>query len=237
MRHPKFILLLLLLTVFVGIAPAQDSFDKYCAKVQILQDRKVQNELGITSAQRDKMNKMAAKHEERLQAYHKKVGDKPDMKVLQGYLNQLTSEVQTILTKKQVIRLRELNLQAAGLSGVADPVVAKKIGMDAAHLKKFQTTLRDGQMQIANLIRPVVKPIEVKYQKKMQAYQGKEKDHQKELVTLNNAFQGEMRAAQNKLKSKIEAISKQTEAKLLAIMTPAQKKTWTTLKGKPFVVK
>ena len=43
-----------------------------------------------------------------------------------------------------------------------------------------------------------------------------------------------MKAASLKIKPQLEAIGKETDASMLAVMTPAQKSAWTALKGKPF---
>lgn len=231
-------IILLLLAATAVMATAQDSFDRYCAKVQILQDRRVQNEVGITEAQRKKMNEFAAAHQKKLQAYQQSLAGKtPDMKVLQGYMTDLNKKVLTVLTGPEIIRLRQLNLQAAGLSGLADEVIAKKIGMTSAQLTKFRTTLQTGQVAVAKILQNAIAPIQKRYEPKVAVYKGHEKDHVKELQGLQKAYYEEATAAQQRVKPQVTAITKQTEAKLQAIITPAQKATWIALQGKKFTLK
>lgn len=237
MKHLKALTILIAAAVAVA-ANAQDSFDRYCAKIQILQDRKVQNEVGITEAQRTKMNQFASAHQQKLVAYNKSLaGKQPNINVLQGYMNEINTKVQSLMTGKQIIRLRELNLQAAGLSGLNDEVVAKRIGMSTAQLTKFRSTFQAGGKSASDILQKAIAPIQKKYEPKFAPFRGHEKEKQKELQALQQAYFKEAQAAQNRVKPSVITVTKQTEAKLLAILTPTQKSTWASLKGKPFVPK
>lgn len=239
MRRPKMKpTLLILLFLSFTLAGAVDSFDYHCANITLLQDKQVQAELRISAAQRAQMNKYADAHLARIDAYRKKVGNgAPDMKVVAGYMADLKAKVVGALSKTQMIRLRELNLQAAGLMALLDPVVAKKIGMSDAQYSKFKKTYLDGKNSAAGVLKNALAPLDAKYNKLAAPYKGKEREHQKELADLQRKFLAEAKQIEDRLKPRLDAITRSTEKKLVGQITAKQKATWKSLEGKPFTPK
>lgn len=229
---------LFLVVLLAAFASAVDSFDYHCAGIRLLQDQRVQAEIGITAQQRTQMNKFADAHRAKLTAYGTKLGGKqPDPKVLMQYLEELKASVVGIMSTGQVKRLRELNLQASGLVWLCDKVVATKVGMSSSQYTKFCQIYKSGSSAAETLIKQAMLPLDQKYQKLALAYKGKEQQHQKELQALGQQFQAEAKTAQANIKPQYDVITKRTEQQLLACLTPQMKTNWANLKGKTFAPK
>ncbi|HWA83175.1 MAG TPA: hypothetical protein VG820_07080 [Fimbriimonadaceae bacterium] len=225
----------LIALVGAALAGAVDSFDYHCANIALLQDKSVQKEIGITEAERSQMNKFADAHRARLAAYQKGLnGAAPNAKVLDGYMNDLKSQVVGVMNPAQVKRLRELNLQAAGLIGLLDQVVATKIGFSDAQFKKYRDTYLTGRKEAETLFRNTIVPLDKKYQNLAAPYKGHEKEHEAELKTLSEQYVAEAKQAQSRIKPRVDAITKATEEKMRALITAKQKATWLALQGKKF---
>lgn len=229
-------MIIALLLGLVSGAYAVDAFDEHCATISLLQDPTVRTEIGLNQSQRDKMNEHARAYDKKLADYAKKLaGKQPDGTVLQQYLDQLKKGVLSQMTQPQIKRLRELSIQAAGLLGPLDPIVASKIGMSSAEAKKYKQTYVDGKTSAERLLQQTLGPIQQKYIKLALPYRGKEKEHEKELADLKKRFDVEAKAATTKIKPRVDSITKNTETKLIAMITPKQKAVWTAIQGKKFV--
>lgn len=216
-------------------AAAQDAFDFHCADVTILQAKAVQKEMGITEAQRTKMNTAAEKHRAVLavidRQYKGKQVSPEDMKKINPKLAEaffmLKKDVCASLTPTQLRRLRELNLQRIGLAALNDDVVAKKIGMTDAQIKSYRATFIAGGQQATKLQQDTAKPILAKYAKL------KPKD-QAEADALRKKAAAEVDAAEKKIAPQVRAIELATQKKLDGIVTVKQRATFKALMGKPF---
>lgn len=226
--------LLLLIASLCGA----DSFDAHCAGVTLLQDKRIQKEIGITEQQRTKMNKFADENRAKMEAYQKSLaGRPPDMKVLTGYMEELKRKVQSVMSPAQIKRLRELNLQAANTLALLDHTVAMKVGMSESQYKQFTKLYGDGQREAQKLAAAQLLPINKKYEKLAAVYKGQEQQHQKELQALSQKYREEATAAAKRIQPKVAAISKQTEKQMIALLSAKQKATWEALKGKKFTPK
>jgi hypothetical protein len=232
----------LLLTIFAllsaCVAVAQDSFDFKFAKMEILQLKPVQKELGITEAQRAAMNGFANKHRSRVAEYEKQLkaaGKGPqnlteaDQKKLFEFYSDLRRDVYSQLSAKQLKRLREITFQLADLSPLMDAEIAKRVGMSDAQLKKFREAFRVGAQQSAALQKQTAEPI-------LKPYQGVKPKDQKDAERLNKEVNAKLQAAGKRIEPRMKQIRDTTRAKMLAILTPAQKKAWATLQGAKFDV-
>lgn len=232
--RPFFLSLLMALAV---AASAQiDPFDYHCADVVLLQAKEVQTELKITEAQRAKMNEAAATHRTRLTTYdaQQKAAKTKDSQQqaaakLKGYFDELKRGVFTSLSAAQLKRLREISLQRAGLLALLDDVVAKKVNLTGATHTKFRTAFTDGAKQAGTIERASLKPIFDKYEPKMKA--AKTADERRK---IEQQMRPELEAAGKKIAPQIQKLQNETQQKLVAILTPAQKNTWQALLGKPF---
>lgn len=230
------VLSIFLLIAIASVSSAFDDFDVHCANIAILQDKRVQSEIKITPVQHDRLTKLAAEHTARLQAYQKQLnGAQPNPSTLGQYILDLKGKVVTVLTPAQLKRLRELNLQAAGLRGLLDSVVAKRVGIPDAQLKNMQQIYQSGSSSATDLLRTAMQPIDQKYKKLAQPYNADPKGHQAELQKLSKDYAAEAAAAQKKITPRLESITNSTEKKLLATLTAQQKATWTALQGTKFV--
>lgn len=228
--------IILLLTLVAGsFASAADTFDYHCANIALLQDKRVQKEIGITEAERARMNKFADANRAVLTDYQKKLnGAQPDRKVLDGYMNTLKKQVIGVMTDPQIKRLRELNLQAAGLIGLLDKVVATKVGFTDAQFNKYRDTYLAGRKEAEAVFRSAIVPLDKKYQQLALPYKGHEKEHQAELKSLSEKYVAEAKEAQARIQPRVNEITKATEQKMAALLTAKQKSTWLALQGKKF---
>lgn len=139
----KKIVLLLSSVIVAAAAFAADSFDERFADIRLLQRPDVKKELGITDAQRAKMNKHASAYNEASQRLLKAAGNKqPDMKQLRQEEDRLRTSVIKELTGPQVKRLRELSLQSVGVLAMLDEVLAAKCGVSNAQLGKMRAVMQ-----------------------------------------------------------------------------------------------
>lgn len=228
--------------LIAAVTYAVDSFDYHCANIALLQDRGdglgkvIQKEIGITEAQRKKMNDVASAYRAKLEAYQKQLkGSRPDLNVLNQRMAELKRGIVGLMTPAQIKRLRELNLQAAGLIGLLDKVVATKIGMTDAQYKQFYKTYVDGKTSAESIVKATMVPIDQKYQKLALAYKGQEKQHEADLKKLHDQYMGEANAAERQIQPRIKAITDGTQQKMTAMITAKQKAAWIALQGKRFV--
>ncbi len=214
-----------------SVASAQIDFDKRASDVGLLQSKAIQTEVGITAAQRDKMNLAAEAHRKRLEAYQKQLQAlgtmTPDKTRLLGFFETLKNDVFAVLTPPQIKRLRELTLQRLGMVSLTDPQVAKKVGLSSAQIDKLKAAFEAGRTKFVTLQQGTANQI-------LAPYKNRKPTSQAEATSLRAEVDGKMKAASLKIKPQLEAIGKETDASMLAVMTPAQKSAWTALKGKSF---
>lgn len=218
-------------------APAPDPFDFAVANVVILQDKRVQNELKINPAQRNKMNVFAANQ----RATAKKVYDaaraakQKDLNVGQqkeiaAGFETLRRGVLNILSTYQLKRLRELTVRSAGTAALLDPVVAKRLGLSAAQGKRLAAAFTNGQKSLRAAQKKAFEAIVAKYKAK------KPKDAA-EMKSVQAAFNAEMSAAGKRATPSFRAVESSTAKGMLGVLTAKQKVSFTALQGKPIAGK
>ncbi len=225
--------LVLVLCAASALAQKLDSFDFHVANVVILQDRRVQSELGITAAQRAKMNVYASKHRERIKSYEQELQakkEKADPKKVLGFLETLKEGVLKQLSASQLKRLRELTLQNVGLAAVADEVVAKRVGLSASQLSKFRSILTTANKKIFETERSAAKKALAKYE----GMHAKTKDEAQKLASQAKA---DLQAAGRKIAPTLQKLTADRNEKMAAVLTSKQQKAFVALQGKPFVPK
>jgi hypothetical protein len=230
-------LLLPLLLALATFGHAQvDPFDYHCSEVILLQAKPVQTELGISEAQRKKMNDAAETHRTRLTTYDQiqraaKTKDSREVMntKLKGFFDELKQGVFSALTPAQLKRLRELSLQRAGLLALLDDIVAKKIGLTGAPYEKFRKTFSDGAKQASDVERNNLKPIFDKYTPRMKA--AKTADEKKKIEA---DMRPELDSAGKKITPQIKKLQEDTQQKLVSMLSAQQKAAWQALLGKPF---
>lgn len=217
-----------------GAAQAQvtNSFDVHVGDVALLQDRHIQTDVGITAAQRTKMQAAANAHSQRLQEYQKQLQalgqTNPDRAKLIGFLNTLKKDVFAVLTPAQGHRLTQLTLQRIGPIALTDPIVGKQVGLTDAEKKRMVDAFNAGKAKFntaQQAARTAAMPIAAQYKGKQMT------------PALQKEAEGKMEPIKSRLMTQANTISKQTDAAMLAVLTPAERAKWTALKGKTFVAK
>jgi hypothetical protein len=206
-----------------------DDFDRHVADIHILQLKAVQRELGVSEDQRARMNQAADQNRADLKAYSQQLDaskGKPDESRVLSYYLQLKDQVLNDLTPQQVRRLREITLQRAGFVGLADGVVARRVGLSAAQLKAVRQDIVSGEKQARELTDKIRKPI-------IARYKNANPKTNKEARAIMDKFDKEMAHA---LGPKLKSLEQAHRRKMLALLTPAQTKAWKALQGRPFTL-
>lgn len=231
MKRSLFLLSALLLS---GTASAQDAFDFRVADVGLLQAKEVQTDVGITAAQRAKMNQAADAHKQRLIEYDKQLkalgSTTPDRARIRGFFEILKKDVIGDITPAQLRRLRELTLQRLGLLAVTDEQVAKRMGLSAAQVSKLKSAFEAGRTKFTLLQKSTADPI-------LAPYRGKKPKDRAQAAQWNADVQAKLKTASLRVKPQLEAIGKATDASMMAVLTPSQRAMWVALKGRPFKAK
>jgi len=222
--------------ILASIAMAQkgDTFDQHVADYRLLMSKKVQKEVGVTEAQRKRLND-AADHERKvaepyLMQFQQQRKDPSTLNTDQtylGFLMDLRNNVLAVLTPGQVKRLGELSLQSVDVGGVLDVVVAKKIGMSVAQLTKARAVYADGVKKSAAVFDQIKRQVAVPY-KNMRV------KTQAEAKALNERIMKDRNDALKKKKPELDGLAKETKRKVEAVLTTKQLAAYHALQGKPF---
>src|ERR1019366_6847049 len=131
-----------------------------------LLSKKIQKEVGITEAQRKRLND-AADHErtiaqpylQQLQREGKDASSlNTDQKYL-GFLIELRDNCLAALSPSQIKRLGELSLQSVDIGGILDVVVAKQIGMSVAQLTKARAVYAEGVKRSSGIVKEIERQV------------------------------------------------------------------------------
>ncbi len=210
-------------------AAKMDAFDAHCADLGVLMIKAVQKELGVTTAQRARMNVYADEHEKELRDMAKKYQDvKVDTSKIR-YDLYITLKVHVLeqLSAGQLKRLRELSLQRIGLVALCDPIVSKRVGLSEAQTKKLRETYDAGYKLYQSTAQSALDKV-------LAPYKGTTPKSQAEADALKAKVQPKVEAARAVIKPKLEAIMKAYDTKMRSIMTAGQIATYESLRGKPF---
>ena len=222
-----------LLLAATAAQAAPDPFDYNLANILILQNRKVQSELGITQAQRDKMNSYAGVQRQstaKIQAEAQKAGQKgynaeQQKRIQQGFLT-LRAGVLSLLNPAQLRRLRELTIRSAGTAALLDPNIGKRLKITDAQRKTMAQAFGAGQKEAGTLQQKAFAPV-------MKKYQSKKPKNAQEGQALQGQFNGEMKAAARSITPQMQAIEKRTAARMMSALNAGQRSGFEALKGKP----
>lgn len=215
-----------------GLAAADD-FDRAVASLMILQNNKVQKDIGITTSQRDKMNVHAKTFNDGMNklgkdyeaALKKDPKAKPDGAKQQKLVVDFKTKVLALLSDSQIKRLREISLQALGVGALGDTMVAKKVGLSGSQTTKVREALTAG-LNEATKIQTAAR------QKLTQGLKEPKTEAEKKKVAAE--IDKRMKQAAPKLEQELNAIRSSTEKKVLAVLSSSQKSTWNALLGKLF---
>lgn len=230
-----------LLTVFLiavtpfGQTPAKmDEFYFHLADIQLLQAKPVQKAIGLTEAQRNRMNTFADQHRAHLKSLQEQYEkEKKDIRTVQqdpklvGYFYELKLNVMRALKPEQLKRLGEISLQRVGLAALTDEKVAKRIGMSNTQLAKMRQAFKDGGTKYAMAEKAAANPVLTKYKDK----NVKDKN---EAAALQKQFDADLGAAMQRARPQLLAIKAKAEETMKAILRKEQLSKYQALMGKPF---
>lgn len=216
---------------------AADDFDYKVANIDVLRDKAVQTELGITEGQRKTMNVFAdtySKANNEKVAEYQKAKKQPDQAFSKFSFDQyvkLRTSVLKTLSPNQIKRLREITLRAAGPRALLDKVVADKVGMPTPDYTKFCAAIREGDQSVAKIKKAVSDKVQLKYKNQKPPKTQKESDALR--VKLNADLEVEMKKRQAEMQAAINA----SEAKTAKIVTKKYLDSLRLLMGKAFTPK
>ena len=215
-------------------AYAVDDFDAKVSNIDVLRDKNVQNELGITEGQRKTMNVYAdaySKANNDKVSEYQKAKKKPDAALskfsFDAYVKLRTSVLKT-LSPNQMKRLRELTLQAAGPRALPDKSVADKVGIPTTDYNKFRAAIAEGDQKVAKIKQAVSDKVRSKYKNQKPPKNEKEAKGLRE--KLNNDLAAEMKLHESELKTAVST----SEAKTSKIIIKKYLDALKVLMGKPF---
>ncbi len=236
MHWYRVVALISVLIVSVGaLAQGRDAFDLHAASFQLLTLDSVKKELGVTQAQRAKMNKHADAHSAVVDRLIKAQKDSKDPRKsaeklapqAQASMKRLNDLVLGELSAAQLKRLREISLQQVGPSALGDTVVAKKVGMTDAQVKQLRKVYETAAEQAAKIQKSAMDKV----------FAGMPKERPKDPKKAKEVYDEGMRRAKvegDRVKPILTQIAKGADTKALAVLTAAQRQAWTALQGKPF---
>jgi hypothetical protein len=218
----------------VAAFAADPAFDRHAANIALLQLKPVQKHLGVTEAQRTKFNKAADGFNATLKLLQKKY-EKQDPKTAQPKVQKEMAQAQLKLKDSvlkemsavQIKRLREVSLQDVGVAALGDEKVAKKIGLGATVLPKVRDAIRKALTSIAQYR-------DKEMQKAMKGISDKKPKDKTEAEKLIAEAQRRGTAVEKRIAPTVEKMKRESQTKILAMLTQPQRATWLALLGKPY---
>lgn len=223
------VLPLLLLGTLAFAQSIDQEFYRQVASVELLQSKKLQAEIKLSDAQRDKLNQEAGGYSKRMTAILDdvkagKVGPVEAKQSVEEAKTSLKSKIMAVLKPEQIVRWGQLSVQQLGVVALFDPVVVAKIGLTKAQAQKLTDAWNSTGQRVANLESTAKKPIIDKY-RAMKPSDEAERDK------LTKQLQAELADATAKIMPEIEKLKKEFDGVVNATLTDGQKKTWAEIKG------
>jgi hypothetical protein len=217
-----------------AIAVRADAFDEQVASIVLLQNQNVQKDLKITEAQRTKMNTFAEKFNKEQQTYFaalqkesektKKAPTRDQKKEVQMVAG-LKKQILAILSQTQIVRLRQISLQAIGVAALADDLVAKKVGLTAPQITKIRGIVDKGLKEGQKISQTA----------EAEASKGiKQPTNEKEAAEAKKKFDAKWKVVGPPAQKKLEALRTKTINEVMSHLNAKQKSTWASLVGPMF---
>ncbi len=222
------------LATSISFAQKMDSFDEHVADYRLLQSKKIQVEVGISEAQRTRLNEIATAQRTEVVPYLQQLQKQgktsaeldSDPKYL-AYIFKYRTQFLMALNPRQLQRLRELSLQNVDVVGALDIVVSKRIGLSADQLKRARDAYGVGvkksqaiMMQVNQIVTGPYKNVKV--------------TTQAQAKTINEAMQKAQTAEIKKRQPEITRVQLETKNSILAVFTSKQISAYRALQGKAF---
>lgn len=210
-----------------------DMFDARVADVALLQSKPIQREVNLTESQRTEMNKLADKFNASMKVIAAKIRKTSDSKEPPKQLppevkqaqRELAEGVLRKLSAAQLRRLRELTLQAVGPVALTDPMVAKRVGLTDAQVKKISTMLRAALERGAALADKARRVFVADYKAKNPKTDAEKK-------RLSGEMNQRIAADRKRLQPTLNRLAAEANTRVNAVMSPNQRAAWAALQGK-----
>jgi len=224
--------LLSALSLFATSAFAQSGdqeFYRQVASVELLQSKKLQAEIKLTDAQRDKLNAEAGTYSKRMTGILDdvkagKIGPVEAKQSVEEAKSSLKTKILATLKPEQVVRWGQLTVQQLDVLALFDPIVVAKLGLTKAQSQKLTDAWNATGARVANLESTTKKPIVDKYRAMKPA-----NDAEREKLTQQ--LQTELAEATAKIKPELDKLKKEFDTSVATTLTDGQKKTWSEIKG------
>ena len=218
--------------LLASIAIAQTSFDREICDITLLQTAEVKKELGVTQAQRDKMNVASRSYNSVAQKVEEKLrkGQKPteaEKTKMRSEFQKMKSGVLDALSATQVKRLREITLQTAGLIALTDPVIASKVGLSKGQMTKIEGTLKDTYEKVGKLTQGAQAKVEKEFKDKNPKTEAEKKK-------LADQYRKRIDEELGKVRPQVEKLQRDGRDKIMGTLSEGQRSVWNSLLGKPF---
>lgn len=218
-----------------AFAQKMDEFDLFFADLGILQDKSVQGEIGLTEAQRARMNEHASwmnaqRDAIAKQANEKKLDPKQANAQLASVMETLKVKVMGELTAAQLKRVREITLQRDGLLPLLSQRVGERIGLTSAQTQTLREGFLKNDESAKRIQRDAFEPILKKYD----AMRPKNAEEEKKLRAQANK---ELDAAKQKIAPELTRLSKEYQDFVKKTLSKGQFDAFVALKGKAFTPK
>lgn len=200
--------------------------------LMLLRTQPIQKEVGLSKAQMKSIEAAYTTYRNTMQsAIEKNKSNKNAQSVLQNLdaseQRKLTGGIIEVLSASQETRLRQLWIQFVGPFMLRHPEVAKDLSLTAAQNKAVETAMKEFEKKGQEItdkrmkeLKAIPQPKDPKDTKAIEAYK-------KKVEALAKKYQ----APDKKL---YDTMKKQTENKMLATLTAAQKSKWSALQGKKY---
>ncbi len=219
-----------------GFGQKADSFDSQVADLQLLQSRQIQADMGVSVAERGKLQKIADSEEAAAQVYIRQLAKQgksatdmnKDPRVVQLAV-KLRDDIFAALAPAQLRRLRELTLQRMGPVGLTNVVVAKRLGLSVDQLTKVRAAYKDGLTKSGIVLQQINATV-------YGPYRNMHPKTREEANALNAKIMQE-RTAEIKKHPELGVIEKETKKRIESVLTGKQLAAYTALQGKPYAQK
>jgi hypothetical protein len=227
----------LVLAAVATFSMARDEFDMKVANIEVLRDKNVQTELGITPGQLKTLNGYADKftktNKTKVEEYQKakKQPDAAFQKFAAAQYVELRGNALKVLSDGQLKRLREITLQAAGPRAILDQAVAIKIGLTNADYVKARNAIIQGDQKAAKIRGEVGQKVQAKYKNQKPPKTKAEADK------LQKALDADLKVESKKREGELSKILAAADAEVKKYVKQTHIDKLKVLMGKPFQAK
>lgn len=235
----------LLATALMSSVAKADQFDYLIANILLLQEKPVQKELGVTEAQRAKLNghadwmngKMAALDKQYTEQRKKNANAKAPTAEVTKLQRDFKQRLMGELTANQVVRLREVTIQVAGYPALFDDMIAKRLGLTSKQSTTLKTSWSKTAKKADALVEKAIgiqkkaaEPVIASFGKKAPKNDAEKKARQDKV----NAAVAKVQPQVKKIEAEIDSLRASFASVVSKTLTAKQIADFKALQGRPF---